>query len=149
MIRQTLRFCLWGSLLIASAFALWAWFRPYDWNPDPAARCTVVASLVTPDTSFYWLEVHVKMNPGMSHDLQKPVYLHTGDAVKLEPADTTLAGEDGKVMTEMWFKFWLDSTQIKGPLHLQINEGKLLIKQSSAVPNVGKADFKNYTTNDW
>jgi hypothetical protein len=147
--RQIFRYCLLVGLLGAVGFACWTWFRPYDWSPDPGARCKVIATLVTPDVSFYWVEVHLKINPGMSHDLQKPVYLQTATGTKLQPADTTLAGEDGKTTTEIWFKFWLDSSQIEGPLNLHLNDGQLSIKRTSRAPELGTSDFRNFTTNQW
>lgn len=85
----------------------------------------------------------------MSHDLQKPVYLQTASGTQLQPADTTLAGEDGKTTTEIWFKFWLDSPQIKGPLNLHLNDGHLAIKRSAMAPELGTSDFRNFTTNQW
>jgi hypothetical protein len=130
-------------------FAAWTWFRPYDWNPDPDARCKVLETLVTPDKSFYWVEVHLKVNPGMSHDLRKPVYLLTAADARLQPADTTFAGEYGKTTTEIWFKFWLDSSQIEGPLKLHINDGELSIKRTSQAPDIGNPGFSNFTTNQW
>lgn len=149
MTRQIFRTCLALGLSVAAAFAAWTWFRPYDWNPDPAARCKVVATLVTPDMSFFWVEVHLKIKPGMSHDLQKPVFLKTASGTQLQPADTTLAGADGKTTTELWFKFWLDSTQIQGPLSLHLNDGILSIKRSSEKPRIGHSEFRNFTTRDW
>lgn len=147
--RRIFRICLLLVLSTALLFAAWTWFRPYDWNPDPGARCTVVATLVTPDVTFYWVEVHLNVNPGMSHDLRKPVFLQTGSGAKLQPADTTLASIDGKTSTEIWFKFWLDSAQIKGPLNLHLNDGVLAIKKSALEPKLGGSEFRNFTTNQW
>jgi hypothetical protein len=147
--RQIFRSCILACLLVASAFAGWTWFRPYDWKPDPGARCKVVATLVTPDVSFYWVEVHLEITPGLAHDLQKPVFLQTASGTKLQPADTTLAGTDGKTTSEIWFKFWLDSTQIQGPLDLHLNDGKLSIKRSNLPPKLGNSEFRNFTTNQW
>lgn len=136
-------------LLISAAFAAWSWFRPYAWHPDSAARCEVEESLLTRDQSFFWLDVHLKVNPGMTHDLQKPVRLQTAAGAKHEPADTTFAGQDGQGTTEIWFKFWLEPADLAGPLTLILNDGKLLIKAGDAVPNLATSTYKNFTTNQW
>ncbi len=136
---------LWVVLIISTAFAMWAWLRPYEWSPDPAALSEVQGVNLTLDHSFFWLEAHLRVNPGASHDLSKPVFLLTAQGRKLEPADTTFAGADGKDPQEIWLKFWLDSKDIAGPLELHINGGKLLVKTQSGIPT--KSVF--HTTNRW
>ena len=91
----------------------------------------------------------MEITPGLTHDLQKPVFLQTASGTKLQPADTTLAGTDGKTTSEIWFKFWLDSTQIAGPLDLHLNDAKLSIKRSNLPPKLGNSEFRNFTTNQW
>ena len=71
---------------------------PYAWRPDPAARCKVVETLVTRDQSFFWVDVHLKVNPGMTHDLRKTVRLETATGARHEPADTTFAGTEGRAI---------------------------------------------------
>ena len=85
----------------------------------------------------------------MSHDLRKPVYLETATGTKLQPADTTLAGEDGNTTTALWFKFWLEAPQLAGPLTLHLNDGQLAIKQNTLAPKLGTAGSRNFTTNQW
>lgn len=142
---QNLRKFLWLALLLSSAFAAWSWFRPYAWESDPAALCKVVGVQVTQDRSSYWVETHLKVNPGKTHDLQKPVNLLTATGEKLEPADTTFGGSEGTGTTDIWLKFWLEKNQISGPLTLQLNDGKLSIKANDGVP----AGSGYHVTNHW
>ena len=126
-------------------FAAWSWLRPYAWNPDSAALAKVVGVQVTPDRTFFWVETHLKVNPGKVHDLQKPVFLETSTGSKLEPADTTFGGSEGTGTTDIWLKFWLESKDIAGPLTLHLNDGKLSIKANDGVPS----ETKYYVTTHW
>ncbi len=137
------------ALLLSSAFAAWSWFRPYSWNPDPTARCKVVGVQLTEDRSFYWLETHLKVNPGQTHDLQKTVLLATASGQKLEPADTTFASADGQGTTEIWLKFWLEKSDLVGPLVLHLNDGKLIIKANEGSPALDGGKPKYFTSNHW
>ena len=141
---HSLRKFLWGALLLSAAFAAWSWFRPYAWNPDPAAHCNVVGVQVTQDQSYFWLEVHLKVNPGMSHDLQNPVSLAVTGHL-LEPADTTFGSANGQGTTDIWLKFWLERKDIAGPLTLRLNDGTLSIKANDGVPS----QSKYYISNHW
>ena len=89
------------------------------------------------------------MNPGMTHDLQKPVLLRTAGGRLLEPADTTFGSIDGQATTDIWLKFWLDATDLTHTLDLQINDGKLAVKASEGVPQLVNFAAKNFTTNQW
>jgi hypothetical protein len=140
---------LWAALAVSSAFAAWTWFRPYEWNSDSAARCEIVGTQVTRDRSNFWVEPHLKVLAGSTHDLEKPVFLITASGKKLEPADTTLAGDGGKGTSEIWFKFWLESDEIAGPLTLQINEGKLSIKSNAGIPEITGTDPRYFISNHW
>jgi hypothetical protein len=108
-----------------------------------------VETLLTRDQSFFWVNVHLKMNPGMSHDMQKPIRLETAGGRKLEPADITLGAQDGQETTEIWVKFWLEATDLNGPLTLHLNDGKLQIKASMGIPQLETSSFKNFTTHQW
>ncbi len=149
MKRRILRHSLLVCLLISAAFAAWSCFRPYAWRPDPAARCKVVETLVTRDQSFFWVDVHLKVNPGMTHDLQKTVRLETATGARHEPADTAFAGNDGHGTTEIWFKFWLEPADLAGPLTLHLNDGKLLIKNGNNVPELATSTYRNFNINHW
>lgn len=138
-------FCLFAS----AAFAGWSWFRPYSWKSDPAARCKVVETLVTLDQSFYWVNVRLKVIPGATHELQKPVTLETARGVSLEPADTTFAGNDIQPISDIWFKFWLEAADLDGPLTLSLNDGKLTVKSGKSAPELGNSTYRNFTTDRW
>lgn len=139
---------LWAALAAAAVFAAWVGFRPYEWRPDPVARCVVERSRVTRDHSYYWLEVHLKVNEGEEHDLQQPVSLLTAGG-DLDPADTTFASEDGRQTTAILLKFWLEDKQLQGPLDLRINGGKLGIKTGTGVPSLGGEGSRYFLTKNW
>lgn len=147
--RRTLRGFLFLALLVSTVFAAWSWFRPYAWSADPAARCKVVGTQLKKDQSFFWVDVHLKVNSGQTHDLMKPVRLQTAAGHELEPADTTLGGGPDGANSDLWFKFWLDSADIEGPLTLRINDGTLLIKSNSGIPAFGRSNFEYFPTNHW
>lgn len=137
-----------ASLLGSAAFAAWTWFRPYDFRPDPAARCEIIETLITRDQSFFWANVHVKVPPGMRHDMQIPVTLETPSGEK-RPADTTFAGDDPLRPEEIWFRFWLESSDLAGPATLKVNGGTLTVKSRSDVPELGAESSRNFTTIHW
>ncbi len=143
MKRPVFRVCLWVALFCSTAFAAWAWFRPYEWSPDPAALCEIQGVNITRDHSFFWIETALKVNSGAQHDLSKPVFLMTSQGRRLEPADTTFASIDGEQSREIWLKFWLDSNDIAGPLNLHINGGSLRLKTSSGIPSKSKYQTSN------
>ncbi|HSP41429.1 MAG TPA: hypothetical protein VLO11_01035 [Luteolibacter sp.] len=149
MSRAKFRLILLVVLCLLSGFASWVWLRPYAWNPDPGARCKVVAAQVRQDRSFYWLDLHLKPLDGDSHDLMKPVRLVTSSGREIEPADTTLGGKPGRETTDLWFKFWLEPQDFEGPLHLRINEGKLKIRGGSGVPRLGRSGMETFPTSNW
>ncbi len=137
------------ALLITAAFAAWSWFRPYAWNPDPGARCRVVGCQVRQDRTNFWVYVHLKVEPENGHDLMKPVRLRTSAGREIEPADTTMAGEEGRGTSDLWFKFWLESEDMKGPLELRINDGTLVLKENSGFPALGATQLEYFVTNRW
>lgn len=85
----------------------------------------------------------------MTHDLQKPVRLETSNRKTLEPADTTFASKEGRNPDEIWVKFWLEANDLAGPLMLQINDGKLMVKKTSGIPEIENTQFSNFTSNHW
>ncbi len=137
------------GLVLSAAFAAWAWLQPYAWWPDSGARCKVVETLVTRDASFCWINVHLKVNPGMSHDMKKPVVLESADQGRWGPADTTVAGSDLENPEEIWFKFWLDREKLAGPLTLRLNDGSLSIKSRNGIPEIENGRHRNFTTHRW
>ncbi len=136
-------------LLLAAVFAGWMWFRPYAWGADPAARSTVMEAQLSRDQSFYWLHVHLRVNPGMAHDLEKPVWLETATRKKHEPADSTFGAIAGSEPKELWFKFWLEPRDLAGPLELHLNGGTLTVRTGSGAPAIEPSTARNFTTCRW
>lgn len=172
MKRRVFRNFLWVGLVMASVFAAWSWLRPYAWGADPAARCKIVETLVTRDESYTWVNCRLQVIPGMIHDMQKPARLETTDGVMHEPADTTFAstiaqptsvasgstsppadtsfaGTTDQPTTEIWLKFWLGPAEMQGPLVLHLNDGKLSVKASNGIPNLGASNSYNFTSDRW
>jgi hypothetical protein len=147
--RSILRAFLVVGLLLSAAFSAWSWLRPYAWSMDPGARCKVIGSQVKKDASFFWVDTHLKVTPGQTHDLSKPVRLITAAGRELEPADTTLGGQTDGGTTDLWFKFWLDSADLNGPLKLRINDGSLVIRSGSGIPQLGEKNLEYFTTCRW
>ena len=147
--REKLRVFLMVALLCSAAFAAWTWFRPYAWKADPAAGSRIETAQVRSDSGFFWLDLHLKVNEGSSHDLMKPVRLVTGAGRKLEPADTTLGGGPEKGTTDLWFKFWLEPSDFGGPMKLQINDGHLDVRSGTGVPSLGASKREVFPTQNW
>lgn len=136
------------ALVVCAGFAGWSWFRPYEWAADSAARCKIAGVQVRSDHSFFWVDVHLRVSPGGTHDLSKPVRLSTAAGKELEPADTMLGSKD-QVTTDLWFKFWLEPADLSGPLSLRINDGKLIVKAKPGIPSLGATQQKFFPTNHW
>lgn len=147
MNRRVTRILLVSILIILSGFAAWSWLRPYEWNADPKARCRIHGTQVRADHGYIWVDVHLKILPGQTHDLAKPVILDCGHR-QLEPADTTIGSKDDTT-TDLWFKFWLDPTDIQGPLILRINDGKLIVKAEPGMPLKSDESLRYFPTNRW
>jgi hypothetical protein len=147
--RPALRYLLVSVLLVSACVAAWSWLRPYDWRADPAARCRLVAAQVKQDRSYFWLHLHLKLSSGESHDLMKPVRLVTNGGRDIEPADTTLGGTAGEGTTDLWFKFWLETSDFDGPLWLRINDGRLLVRSGSGVPRLGRSGLEVFPSSNW
>ena len=139
-------FILLGLSLV---FAAAAWFLPYDWKPDPGARFRTAASQLKRDRSNYWLNIHLKKSGDANHDLLKPVRLILADGRELEPADTTFAGEPGVGTTAVWFLFWLEESDLTGPLSLKLNDGNLTVKSTNGVPAIANATMRTFSTHRW
>lgn len=147
--RSRLRLILMCGLLVTAFFAAWTWLKPYAWKPDPASRCEVVGIQVRQDFQNYWVDVHLKLNSGETHDLMKPVRLITSDGRQHEPADTTLGAVTGQETTDLWFKFWLETADLEGPLKLRINDGELVIRSGDGLPSLGASKAEYFTTHRW
>jgi hypothetical protein len=147
--RPTLRAVLVFALLLSAGFAAWAWLRPYEWQADPAARCKVIGTQVRKDQSFFWVDIHLQVSTGQTHDLTKPVLLRTSGGREIKAADTLFGSEPNRSPTDLWYKFWLESTDLEGPLSLRINDGTLLIKAKPGLPCQGRKAIQYFVTNRW
>lgn len=134
---------------LSAVFALGAWFVPYDFTPDPGAKFKISATQLKRDRSNYWLNIHLVRSGNEGHDLMKPVRLVTRDGVKHEPADTTFGGEMGAGTTEIWFKFWLEESDLTAPISLRLNDGSLNVKKSSKVPKIADGAMRTFSNKFW
>ncbi len=140
---------LYALLGISILFAAGSFLVPYDLKPDPGARFRISTCMVRRDLSNYWVTVHVKRAGDAPHDLLKPVRLVTADGTELEPADTTFSGGAGEGTTAIWFKFWLETEAMAGPLSLKMNDGTLRVKSSSKLPDLADKMTETHTTRFW
>ena len=148
--RQRFRWMLIFMLIASSAFTVWSWTRPYEWNADPGARSIIVAAGLERDHSYHWLNLRLKVRPGVEHDLQLPVFLETASRPRVEPADTTLAGDVNRPIDEIFLRFWLEAGDLDGPVELHINEGTLSVRTGNGEPRMGRdGRAKNFNTRRW
>lgn len=137
-------------MLVASAtFAVWTWTRPYQWRPDEDARAKIVAAGLQRDHSFHWLDLRLKIRPGLEHDLRKPVFLETPGRARIEPADTTLAGDENRPIDEIFLRFWLEEGDLDGPITLHLNDGSLSVRTGSGEPRMHRDGRANFNTRRW
>lgn len=134
---------------LSAVFAAATWLLPYDFRPDPAARFKIAAVQLKRDRSNYWLNLHLKRAGHEGHDLRKPVRLITPDGTEHEPADTTFAGGMGPGTTEIWFMFWLEEADLKGPISLKLNDGILKVKSSAEIPSIADGAMRTFSTHRW
>ncbi len=147
--RRTFRGILLALLVGASAVAIWSWFRPYDWAPDPEARYGIRAAQLIRDQSYFWLNVQLDRTGNAEHDLLKPVRLETAAGRRIEPADTTFEGTPETGTTRIWFRFWLEKSDLEGPLKLHLNDGALDVKTTSGIPSLGATGERVFTSHRW
>ena len=147
--RKTFRIILLALMLISAAFAAWSWMRPYEWSPDPKAQVRIVGCFVDRDHSNYWVNLEIKVPSGAEYDLEKQVSLVNSAGDRIEPADTTLEGDNAQAIRQIWLKFWLDKEQLKGPLDLEINEGRLKVRSGSGLPKLRSDGNRYFVTHAW
>lgn len=136
-------------IVVSVGFALWSWLRPYEWNPDPAAKAEIVGVELRRDHSYYWLTVHVRAKGGASLNLSRPARLVVRKEVDLPLADTRLKGDAESGFREAWFQFWLESNHVSGPLRLGLQDGSLSVKSSGEMPDLSHGKARHYTTQRW
>ena len=139
-----------AALLVAVTFlAVKLWTGSYDGDPDPRARHRIEASSLKRDGAYTWLEIHLRKSGDQEHDMLKPVRLVTADGSEHEPADTTFAGAPGKGFTDIWLKFWLEETDLKGKIDLRMNGGTLRVKTNEGAPATDKNGKAVMRSADW
>lgn len=136
-------------LLVAVIFAAWSWLRPYEWRPDPTARCRIIGVEVTRDHANHWLLVHLKPAGTQVHDWSKPVRLVVDGSRELAPADSRMGGSPEQGISDLWFKFWLERGELDGPLRLRVNDGTLVVKAKPGEPALGISGRKYFSSNHW
>lgn len=136
-------------LALSLVFAGWQWFRPYDWNSDPAARFRIVHASVKRDHSYLWLDLFLKKSSKQDHDLAKPVVLRLADGREIEPADTTMEETDGHPGDTLGFRFWLEEKDFAGPLELRLNDGTLSVRSGSGLPSIPPDSSTFFTHRNW
>lgn len=149
MKRQMIRLAMALALVVSTVIVAMMWSVKYEADPDPAARFKIEAVQLRNDKGYVWLEAHLKKSGKKNHDLLKPVRLVTADGTEHEPADTTFSGAPEKGFTDIWFKFWLEKKDLKGPLNLKINGGVLKIKRSQSVPTLDGEKDTVFKSSDW
>jgi hypothetical protein len=137
------------SLALSLVFAGWQWFRPYDWSSAPEARFRIAHCSLKRDHSYFWLDLYLKKSGDQPHDLAKPVVLRLADGREIEPADTTLEGDEGQPVRALGLRFWLEEKDFAGPLDLGLNDGVLSVRQGSGPPGIPDGDSKFFTTRNW
>lgn len=136
-------------LVVAIGYAGWSWWRPYDWQPDPAARYRITGTGVTHDHGYHWVEIHLRKAGAENHDLSQPVRLVLADGRELEPADTRLGGDPAQGVAELTFKFWLEPGSLGGPLALKLNGGQLRVRNGAGVPALGSSGYRFFNSTRW
>lgn len=149
MKRQMTRLLL-ATLVVGVTFAAaWVWTAKYDGDPDPRARFVISEAMVRSDRTYRWVELHLRKSGEVKHDLRKPVRLVTRDGTEHEAADFTFAGSPEEGFTDIWFKFWLEESDLKNPLTLRINDGVLRVKTDSGAPALGSDGKAVFKSTDW
>lgn len=148
MKRNQIRVALWTALLISSLFALWVWFRPYDWRTDSAARGRITGVSLTRDHQNHWCDVRVHFPEDHPHDLLKAVWLQTADGKRMEPANTTLTQPSDRGQ-DVVFRFWLEPEQLKSTLSLHLNQGSLRVKSTLGEISMADRESRYFTHHAW
>lgn len=136
-------------LLVVSAFAAWAWLRPYAWGADPGARFHIEQAQVRRDHAEYWLDLALQQSGPAEHDFSKPVVLETSAGREITAVDITASKEEGGGDPGLWLKFILQEDDLKGPLKLKLNDGLLIVKSQGGLPTIASGASKVFLSNRW
>jgi hypothetical protein len=147
--RRLYQLTLAAMLVALTGVAAQLWTSSYEKHPDPRARYQIQAVKVERDRSFCWLEVHLKKSGEKSHDLLKPVLLRTAKGKSHEPANTTFQGNPEAGFSEIWFKFWIEESELSETLQLRLNDAELCVKSSAGLPALGKNGRAVFRSTNW
>lgn len=150
------------ALGISVVFALWQWFRPYSWSPDPAARFKVTHCLVERDHANLWLRVFLEPRESQVMDFSKPVQLLSSGDKRHEPAQMEQIGsteasapesgapaEAPAKVDQVVFSFWLTEADFAGPMKLELNGASLEIRSGDTLPRVADGGFRVFNSSGW
>ncbi len=146
-----IRVLLAAVLVALTVIAAKLWTADYSRKFDPEARMKIKGAMITKDKSksYYWVDVHLEKAGEKEHDLRKLVRMITADGVEHKPADTTFAGSPEQGFTDIWFKFWLEGADLRGPLTLKINDGALAVKTNSGMPETDTKGSAVFRSDNW
>jgi hypothetical protein len=133
------------ALAIAVAFAGWEWFRPYEWSADSGARYRIEYATVKEDHGFFWVDLQLKRSGSANHDLLKPVELITAAGREVAPSETAAGSDESEGIPTLFLRFWVEKTDLAGPLKLKLNDGTLTVRTGHDAP----ADSRSYYTDRW
>jgi hypothetical protein len=137
------------SLALSLVFAGWQWFRPYDWSSATEARFQIAHCSLKRDHSYVWLDLYLKQSGDLPHDLSKPVVLRLADGREIEPANTTIEGDEGQPEQALGFRFWLEEKDFAGSIDLKLNDSSLRVRTGNGLPAIPERDAKFFTTRNW
>jgi hypothetical protein len=137
------------SLALSLVFAGWQWFRPYDWSSATEARFQIAHCSLKRDHSYVWLDLYLKQSGDLPHDLSKPVVLRLADGREIEPANTTIEGDEGQPVQALGFRFWLEEKDFAGSIDLKLNDSSLRVRTGNGLPAIPERDAKFFTTRNW
>ena len=138
-----------GLLAASAAFAGWSWFRPYAWSPDPAARCKIVGTQVTRDHSYFWVDVHLKVNPGTPTICRKPVTPETARGDRTGTRRHHVCWKRGPAHHRYLVQILAGARRpraARSPSHL--TTGNSSSNAKPGIPKLG-ATYRNFPTNHW
>lgn len=136
-------------LLLVTAFAAWAWLRPYSWQGDGGSHLKIEGAQLRRDHRNYWLDLYLQQSGGEAFDPAKPIELITANGKRHTAADITLESIDQKTTTGVILKFWLEPADLTGPIQLKVNGGELVVKSNARTPELVDAERRALRTSSW
>ncbi len=153
MKRRTLWLLVLASLTLVAAG--WLWVRPYQWRiSDSPIR--IETARLTRDHSYFWLDLHLRAEAGQA--VPDPLLLLVPDREAVKPAQIDLEGTPATDASEvaglgeihaLSVKFWLEESQLAGPLELQAGSARLKVRSRSGVPAMENDESQTFHTHRW